>query len=201
MLECKAVAFDLGGVMIRIYHEWSGALVAAGFPPRPELGGLGGFREFDLYQKGAIGDNEFLSRLALFLDLDSEGAARVHMAVLRDQYPGVDLLVQELANSGIVCGCLSNTNSLHWATFFDGTRYPFGPLLQVRVGSQIVGANKPDPAMFAAFEAQSGFAGNDVVYFDDGPANVAAARDFGWQAWVIDPASDTCAQMRELLRL
>ena len=202
MLPVRVVCFDLGGVMIQIHHEWEGALSASGFPVTKPVGPLGGFSEFDLYQQGAVGETDFLAALASHLDLAGRAEARkVHMAVLREAYPGVDGLVAELVDCGIVCGCLSNTNASHWETFFDGGRYAFGPSLSVRIGSHLVGANKPDESIYPAFERECGFGGSQVAYFDDGPANVAAAKARGWQSWLIDANGDTAAQMRSALEL
>jgi putative hydrolase of the HAD superfamily len=197
----RAVAFDLGGVLIQIHHEWQGAVAASGANSKAS-GPLGGFVDFDLYQRGDVSDEQFLASLDRFLETSDVALARaVHMAVLRDAYPGVDNLVAELTEQGVACGCLSNTNALHWATFFDGGRYAFGPSLRVRIGSHLAKANKPDEAIYRAFERESGFAGAEVAYFDDNPPNVEAARTLGWQAWLVDPTGDTAAQMRAHLGL
>lgn len=196
MLPVKAVAFDLGGVLIQINHRWEDAIRAAG-ESFPAVGPLGGFADFDSYQMGAVDETTFFSSLCEFIgSTDLECAKRVHMAVLREEYDGVSQLVRELTEKGITCGCLSNTNAMHWATFFDGSRYAFGPSLTVRIGSHVVKANKPDATIYRAFEQASNCTGEEIAYFDDGPANVAAAKDRGWHAWVIDPAGDTAAQMR-----
>jgi FMN phosphatase YigB (HAD superfamily) len=42
---------------------------------------------------------------------------------------------------------------------------------------------KPDPAAFAAVASHLGASGEEIVFVDDGPANVAAAREAGWQAF------------------
>jgi FMN phosphatase YigB (HAD superfamily) len=195
----SAVCFDLGGVLIRIHHEWSGALRAAGLACDRDLGPLGGFAEFDGYQAGSVLEGEYINALASYLDIDPLRAMDVHMAILREEYDGATALIQEVAETGILCGCLSNTNASHWATFFDGARYAFGPHLSVRIGSHIERANKPAPEIYAAFEREARVSPNEIVYFDDGLLNVSAARQRGWSAHLIDPASDTAAQMRALL--
>lgn len=199
MRPYRAVCFDLGGVLIRIHHRWSGAMLAAGLEATGNHGPLGGFPEFDQYQNGDVGHDAYLSALSLHLGVEEGEAMRVHMAVLREEYPGVSELVSELEGEGIVCGCLSNTNATHWETFFDGTRYGFGPRLRVRIGSHIERASKPSPAIYGAFELQSGAPPNEILYFDDGPANVVAALGRGWRAHLIDPAGDTASQMRAAL--
>ncbi len=200
MTHVGAVAFDLGGVMVRIHHNWNDALRAAGHDSSKDLGPLGGFPEFDLYQSGEVSDQVFLRALSAFLETTEEEAHRVHLAVLREQYEGVDLLAQDLVDCGVLCGCLSNTNSLHWEALF-GSRYPFSSFLKVRIGSHIVGSNKPDAAIFETFEQACACEPSQIAYFDDGRANVEAAQNRGWKAWLIDPAGDTAIQMRGHLGL
>ncbi|MEV4416504.1 HAD family phosphatase [Catellatospora sp. NPDC049609] len=48
--------------------------------------------------------------------------------------------------------------------------------------SHRLGHRKPDPAAFAAVADRLGAAGHDIVFIDDSPANVAAARTAGWRA-------------------
>ncbi len=196
-----AVCFDLGGVLIQIHHVWSGAMRDVGLVVSHDYGQLGGFPEFDLYQNGDIGLEEYLSALSLHLNVGPDEALRTHMAVLRDEYEGVGGLIELLCSSGVVCGCLSNTNATHWETFFDGSRYAFGPKLEVRIGSHIERASKPAAEIYRAFESQAGVAPGEIVYFDDGPANVSAALGRGWQAHHIDSAGDTAEQIRGVLGL
>jgi putative hydrolase of the HAD superfamily len=195
----RAVCFDLGGVLIRIHHEWRGAMLDAAIDGVGDHGPLGGFPEFDLYQRGDVSRDAYIAALSRHIGVGHDEAMRVHMAVLREEYPGVRDLVRALCSEGVVCGCLSNTNATHWETFFDGSRYAFGPLLSVRIGSHIERASKPAPAIYRAFEEAAGASSGDIVYFDDGPANVSAARERGWRAHLIDPETDTAAQMRALL--
>ncbi|MET8361586.1 HAD family phosphatase [Micromonospora sp. NPDC005171] len=48
--------------------------------------------------------------------------------------------------------------------------------------SHRLGHRKPDPAAFAAVATRLGATGHDIVFVDDSPANVAAARTAGWRA-------------------
>jgi putative hydrolase of the HAD superfamily len=45
-----------------------------------------------------------------------------------------------------------------------------------------IGAKKTDPAFYAAVEARTGFAGDQLLLIDDTPANIEAARAAGWRA-------------------
>ncbi|MGH9394912.1 MAG: HAD-IA family hydrolase [Terriglobales bacterium] len=77
-------------------------------------------------------------------------------------------------------GLLSNTNALHFE-FLRRTR-PLLDEFDFHILSHEVGAIKPEPAIFAAAEAAAGCAPERILYFDDVPEFVAAARRRGWQA-------------------
>ena len=205
MRAWRVVCFDLGGVLIQIHHSWQGAIVASGIlpsVPAREYGALGGFTEFERYQLGEVSHGDYVSALARYLGgTTPDDAHAVHMAILRDEYPGVSELVGRLVERGTVCGCLSNTNASHWEAFFDGQRYRFGPLLKVRIGSHIERAHKPDERIYRSFERAAQASGHEIAYFDDAPQNIEAALRLGWQAHLVDPGADTADQVRGALGL
>ena len=202
MRPFRAVCFDLGGVLIQIHHTWDGAVKAARVSEaRADIGPLGGFETFEQYQDGRVGREEYLDSLRDYLGVSSvDEAHKVHMAILREPYPGVGDIVRELSDAGYAIGCLSNTSESHWQTFFEGGNYAFGPLLKIRIGSHRVRASKPNHEIYRAFELESGCQGYEVVYFDDSPQNVESALSLGWQACLIDPAGDTARQIRQRLQ-
>lgn len=201
MRTVRAVAFDLGGVCVKIHTTWRAALAAAGFETARDLGGLSAFSAFDDYALGRCDVEAYLPSLCSHVGLEGSCATRAHMAILREEYDGVAELMEELKEEGVVVGCLSDTNPLHFERLTDRSVYRFAPHLQVRVASHFVGACKPSPAMYEAFERESGFSGPEIAYFEDGPENVAAALQRGWQACLITPDGDTAAQMRAFLAL
>lgn len=81
-------------------------------------------------------------------------------------------------------GLMSNTNAPH----FDhlAQMYPLLGEFDFRITSFEVGAEKPDARIYTAAEAQAGCAPEGILYFDDIPEFVAAARQRGWQAEVFD---------------
>jgi len=60
----------------------------------------------------------------------------------------------------------------------------------VLVFSAVVGAAKPDPAIYEAVERELGLPGEQLLLFDDRPVNVDAARARGWRAHVWRGADD-----------
>jgi len=60
--------------------------------------------------------------------------------------------------------------------------FPDGAVLDPMIFSSEIGAVKPSDAAFAAAEARLGLGGDAVLFIDDGPENVAAARRRDWDA-------------------
>lgn len=198
-MEVRAVAFDIGGVMVRIAASWDEAARAAGLEPRPGLGPLGALPEFAEYQAGEIGDDEYLAALGAYLGEGRAEAEQAHRAILLDPMPGTEELVADLEALGIVCGCLSNTNALHWGPLVGDGTYPALARMQVQVASHRVRSSKPEQAVYRAFERDAGASGAEVAYFDDVAEYVEGGRAMGWRAWQVPEGADPAAFMREAL--
>ncbi|MCW5938417.1 MAG: HAD-IA family hydrolase [Fimbriimonadaceae bacterium] len=184
---------------MRICHRWEQAVAAAGLASA-RTGALADFQPLLAYQNGDLALGPYLAELAHWLGFPDAGhALAVHNHILIEEYPGVAALAADLRSAGWTLGCLSNTNEAHWDEMLRSGRFPTVAGLQVKVASHELGLSKPDPAIYAAFLAAAPCRREDVVYFDDHPENVAAARALGWQAHLIDPAADPAAQMRTAL--
>jgi glucose-1-phosphatase len=199
------VCFDLGGVVVRICRSWREGCQRAGLPVRdgadhPDMRQRRRQLSHE-YQSGRLDCGEFFNRMA-----DATGTLytpeeirRIHDAWLIDQYPGIDTLLARLADR-IDTGILSNTNATHWAAMLpDRTdappRFPAVAIPRHKHASHLLGAAKPDPAIYRAFEAAAGHAGPNILFFDDLEENIAAARAAGWNARHIDPLADPPAQI------
>lgn len=198
----RVVCFDLGGVLVEINHRWKGALLDAGFPP--EIAGafdvpLTDFGPFNEYQKGRIDLQGYLAALGAYFATTSARALDVHNAILRQTYPGVPEFLQDVHRAGLASGVLSNTNAPHWEAMQSEPRLAVLTEIRFPLASHLIGAEKPDPAMYRAFEDASGASGREIVYFDDGAGNVESAIGLGWTAFHIDPEDDPARTMREHL--
>jgi HAD superfamily hydrolase (TIGR01509 family) len=198
-MRVRAVAFDIGGVMVRIAKTWGEARAAAGLGPGGPDGPLSSFAEFDRYQSGLVTDEEYLEALAGFLGGSRADAAQVHRRVLQEPMPGTMELVADVEAAGVVCGCLSNTNALHWGPLVEVGTYPALARLRVKVGSHELRASKPEPAIYRAFEEAVGAGGASVAYFDDVAEYVEGGRAMGWQAWQVPEGDDPVRFMRARL--
>lgn len=220
----KVVCFDLGGVLVRICQSWPEACLKAALErrhdewlvsdawraARRQLG--------DRYQSGAIDCATYYAGLAALSEgrFSAEEFERMHSAWTLDHYPGA-----HEAQPGVVTACLSNTNHAHWVRLVgaDGrNEYPAVAALRLQLASHRLGCAKPDARIYAlayslfadavaadavaADAAPPGAAPlrpSDVIFFDDLPANVQAARAAGWTAFEVDPSGDTVLQMRAQL--
>lgn len=195
----KAVCFDLGGVLVDIHRNWEDALHAAGLR-NGVIGTLDAFPKLDSFQIGAIAEDEYFSELKEFLRIDSPDLARhVHNLILKEPYPGTLELIEELHHFGIITGCLSNTNEVHWQEMKTSGRFPNVEALRHPALSQELQLQKPDPPIFQAFENLTGMLPRQIVFFDDTEDHVDAALERGWRAFWIDPMKDTAEQMELLL--
>jgi len=191
------VVFDLGGVLVHVAHKWGDALDQAQVAPgRPEAvhDVLEAFDEFLTYQAGVTTDDSYLDALTRFLGIEDPGSAfRVHQSILTQPYAGTSQMVEELHTLGYRTGCLSNTNAPHWAALLDPERYPAIAALQTPAASHLMGLDKPDHRIYRAYEALIGAAPENIAFFDDNAANIAAARELGWKAFLKSPEAETPA--------
>lgn len=206
----KLVCFDLGGVVVRICRSWEEACVRAGVEVRdmemfraPEAAA----RRRALtraHQTGAMEDEAYFAAIAEASGglYDAREVRLVHRAWLIEDYPGVEPLIAGLRDApGVRTACLSNTNAAHWEALH---RAGFGPAarpsaaiarLDRRLVSHELRAVKPEESIYAMAERACGVAPSGVLFFDDTPENVEAARRRGWRAEIIDPDRDTAPQI------
>ena len=219
----KMVVFDLGGVLVRICRSWEEACAAAGETYYPAM------REPDLLEarkaisrRHEIGELEcdafFPAMAASTRGMYNERQVRaIHGAWLLGEYDGVGALVDELHDSGVRTGVLSNTNHAHWVQLmpvrWHGGRvpvsvhdltpaagYPTLGKIHAPYASHLLGHAKPNVEIHRAFEAAMRVNPEQVLFFDDLADNVAGAKAAGWDVEQVDHTGDTAAQMRAALR-
>lgn len=192
------VLFDIGGVLVRIRHTWNEVLAAIGAESTlAEQWCHHDYKPLADYQAGSLDEAAYLAILARDLSLSPDMARAAHEAILDRDYDGAHDLVRRLRATGVKTACLSNTNALHWTRFCSAEHFPAVAGLDRRFASFEIGANKPDPAAFAAIERA--YPGRRKVYFDDLERNVEGARRAGWEAFGVDPNGDPPAEMEAIL--
>jgi HAD superfamily hydrolase (TIGR01509 family) len=182
--DLKALAFDLGNVLVKVDHGrfCRGLAQLAGLSPEEVFAQV---LETDLemgYDTGRLSSREFYelvqSRLGVKLPFADFGhlwsdifapmaEMEAVLALLAPRYP---------------LFLLSNTNPLH----FDYIREQFPSLLtpfKAFILSYRVGSRKPDPGIYQALIRQAGYPPPQILYLDDKPPFVEAARGQGLAAW------------------
>ncbi len=194
----RLVCFDLGGVIVRICGSWREGCVVAGLPEHdgvpPEL-------DHDTnaaYQRGTIDADAFAERFSASMGgrYAPDEILQVHRAWLLGEYEGVGALVERVHAAGVETAVLSNTCAVHWETM---GAYPTFRALRNRFGSHRLGLRKPDAAAYRAVETGTGYAACEILFFDDTPENVDAARAVGWAAERIRPETEPAEQMMAVL--
>ncbi len=206
------VCFDLGGVLVRICRSWQEACHAARLDVRRESLGRAAERArrelMDLFGTGKIDELEWAERLSVAIAhvYSPAEVRRIHYAWSKTEYEGALDLVNELHAARVATACLSNTNHAHWrrlihhddgGALLDGLpEYPSVYALRHHFASHVLGVAKPDPGIYRALEDATGRAPGQILFFDDLPTNVGAAKRLGWHATRINPHAETVPQLR-----
>lgn len=175
----KAVVFDLGGVLLRLRDpvkqfglEMDETLFHRRWLLSPAVRAL---------ERGAIDQESFARAIVEELDLPMEWPAFLERF---DAWPEClfpdALTMLDAIPQGIRRGLLSNTNRLHWS------RTDIAGLLAGRFDRTFLsfetGLLKPDRESFTQLARAFGFAASEILYFDDNPLNVEAAKQTGIRA-------------------
>ena len=200
----QLICFDLGGVLMRLQRNWSAACAAAGVPISREVDAAAEATIHDLiclHETGRMDSTQFDRELAALMGLRVEQARAICTAWLAGPYPGVDELLEELSGLAVRTACLSNTNAYHWQMMCSREHGCGLPLhrMDYRYASHLIGWRKPDAQIYEHVERSTGIAASRTVFFDDLPANVAAAEQRGWRAVLVDDPHDPVGQMRDHL--
>ena len=98
------------------------------------------------------------------------------------EIPEMIQLNRRFRSAGLSTHIFSNTSDL--VVDFIRVRYPFFSEFNSYVLSYEQRCMKPEVPIYEAVEASTGFAGPELIYFDDREENVEAALRRGWSAHV-----------------
>lgn len=92
------------------------------------------------------------------------------------------------------------SNSFVGAREHEEARYGFTSMVDLAIYSHEEGVRKPDPRIFALASERIGFPPAEIVFLDDIPENIAAARARGFQAILFTSTPQAIAEIEALLR-
>ena len=198
MASRHLIVFDMGGVLVRIWHSWDAAAKAAGRPGCPVDYQIQLAPIVNRYERGKINTRTYVREICRSSDqlYQPDDILAIHRSIIIEIYPGAPKLLLQLEQRGVRTAVLSNTDEAHWSLMeawhlFETFAYLFP--------SHQTGVLKPGPKAYSQVEEASGYSREQIVYFDDREENVAAARSRSWQAFYVDPYGDPIAAVRNIL--
>ena len=180
MRNINTVLFDLGGVLIEL-----GSLseMMATSPQSDEDIWMGWTQSPSVrsYESGGCTSEEFAENMVdeVKLSISATEFIQKFRQWPKRTYPGARSLLDNLSGK-FRLACLSNTNATHWENFLCDQKI-MACFTDVFLSHQ-TGVLKPDDAAFNLVLNNLGVPAEAILFFDDNPGNVLAAKKFGMNA-------------------
>jgi putative hydrolase of the HAD superfamily len=178
----RVILFDLGGVLWDVGGRPVLAKLSGGaLTPDQERRYWRSSPWQYAFDTGRCTPREFASGVIGELDLAVEPAdlLKALAEIDRGLFPGALSLLDALEGR-YLRACLSNNNAFHWERLKQNSG------LHLRFErcylSHEVGLRKPDPALFRHVLDDLGIPSSEILFLDDDPGYVEAARDMGLDA-------------------
>lgn len=192
--------FDLGGVLV----EFSGVrdvapLLRVRASESEILERWSHCPHTEQFCRGSLTQREFAERFVKDwnIDVSAEAFLQEFRSWSRRLLPGAAELLASL-RPRFRLAALSNSNELHWER--NSNDIGVTDLFEIAISSHQVGMCKPNPGIYLAALDRLGVPPDAVMFFDDVPANVAAASALGIHAFQVDGVEGVRARlMRERL--
>ena len=199
-MSVETVLWDADGVLQRVPHGWEESM-------RPAMEGrvedLDGFLAEAFWEErpALTGERPWTEILPDFLGRWGIGGAYddVVAAWLRsDEVEGTHDVVRQLRRAGVRC-CLATNQDVRRAAVMH-EQLGYGQLMDEAFYSFRLGAAKPEPAFFSTILERLGVPAASVLFVDDNPGNVAAARELGIAAETWSYAEPLAVLLEHLAR-
>ena len=139
------------------------------------------------YDRGAITAHEYYRRILSAFDLAPDKKIIDKMIDIdfwswTNINPHTELLMEDIKRAGYILGILSNMphDFLGWVR----ENVSVLSLVQISLFSCEVNLIKPNEAIYQKLLSVSGLKGEEIVFFDDKPENVEAAKALGIKAYI-----------------
>lgn len=188
--------FDLGKVLVDFDYSIAAQKIAArSNKTLPELHSfLGSSPLLVEYESGRLTREAFYE--AVREAVSFQGGLEEFSGYFADifsEMPEIIALHAGLRRRGFKTYIFSNTNDL--AVEHVRRRFPFFTGFDGYIFSYEVGAMKPQPAIYEAMEKLCGRRGEDLIYLDDRPENIAAGGARGWRTVLHSSPHETMAAL------
>lgn len=199
------IVFDFGGVLFRwhppsflarvwphrVKNEAQGAAVALQF-----FENYGG--DWGLFDQGLISAAEVTQRIAARAGWPLAEVAQVVAAVPEELQlrPETVTLIEDLKQAGHRLFFLSNMPE-PYADHLE-QHHPLHVWFEAGLFSGRVKQSKPAQPIFDLALERFAVTADSCVFLDDHPANIEAARSFGWQALLFSDAAGARQQLKQL---
>jgi haloacid dehalogenase superfamily, subfamily IA, variant 3 with third motif having DD or ED len=199
--DIDALLFDFGGVLVEIDFSLVTARWAE-LAGRPMAEVQSRFVHGDAYARHERGEMDIAAycdslRRDLRIEIDDNALIDGWQRVFVSEIEPTARLVRELKGR-IPIYVFSNTNATHhafWRARHASTLEPFD---RVFVSSEL-GARKPEREAFERVAGEIGAPLGRILFFDDTPANITAARKLGMPAVLVRSPEDVLAAVRPWL--
>ncbi len=196
----KALLFDLGGVLVDI--DFSRALRAwAPYSALPIEELRARFRQdsaYEQHERGQIDATEYFAHVAKTLELSAtleeieRGWNSIFVSEIRETRA-----LAEAQRKTLPCYVFTNTNHSHqstWSRLYPGLVRAFDRIF----ASHELGLRKPEAEAYTRVCQLTRTRPADILFFDDLPENVQAAKDSGLQAVLVRSPRDVRAALDQL---
>lgn len=148
------------------------------------------------YEEGLMSSVDFFAKLRekYKLELEFDEFQDIWNIIFQED-PEVNNTIMYLKNKGYPVFLLSNTNELHFSYIME--RYPIVHSLDEWILSYEVGAKKPKQKIYDAIFEKTDTVRNEVLYIDDVPEYVDAAKMYGLQGLHFKNAKDVWELLKE----
>ena len=199
-MATECILFDLGGVLVELREAPVRELLCHdGMDPVALVqiwGNAPAVREFET---GRIGFETYYRSMrdALGVAMDEATFREAHARFLGDPFPGVMELVAAVRRR-FRTALLSNTNAVHVAQLNERSGI-LQQLDQLFLSHQ-TGHYKPEPAAYTHVVESLGIPAETILFLDDKPGNITAARAAGMRAEVTAGPEALRERLRPLLQ-
>jgi len=148
------------------------------------------------YEEGLMSSVDFFAKLRekYKLELEFEEFQDI-WNIIFEENTEVNDIITYLKSKGFPVFLLSNTNELHFSYIME--RYPIVHSLDEWILSYEVGAKKPKQKIFDTIFEKTDIIRGEVLYIDDIPEYVEAAKTYGLQGLVFKNAKDIWELLKE----